>query len=152
MDQLLLNTTPLGLFFVLVGPFWTEVWAPYCPPCHRPCISLEHCFHNLPMGSVDNTHEQEELRCFAQALGLPRHHHHALPRHHHPTQACISPVCPFQSLENGPWGSEPPTPVCGSPSSPQQSLRWILDTGCSQVLRGHLSAQLWQSSQMILAV
>lgn len=58
-DWSCLSPIPFGTVLVFAGPLWTRAWPPYCLLRLRPCLSLEHCFQNLPVDSLDNTHEQE---------------------------------------------------------------------------------------------
>lgn len=56
-----LGPIPIGAILSFVGPLGTGAQARYCPLRLKPCISLEYCFQNLPVGSPNNTHEQEEF-------------------------------------------------------------------------------------------
>lgn len=65
-DPLFLTRCYSGLVTPEPHPLWfyphlCGAWALYCSLRLKPCISLEYCFHNLPVGSPDNTLEQEEF-------------------------------------------------------------------------------------------
>lgn len=58
---LLLCPILLGPVFIFVGSLGSRVWTAYCLPWLRLSRSLEHCFWNLPVDTLDKAYEQEGL-------------------------------------------------------------------------------------------